>query len=389
MPQETPLYSRPDEPDHRQQLRESVADFANREATLNATRAALASGDGFSRPHWKTMADLGWTSVLVPEEAGGLAMEHADLAALHHEVGRAVLPEPLVTVPLLAMQALVLGGNERLRNEVLPDLQSGERLATLAWQGWAGALDAEAVGPMAAPAPNGWALSGRAMFVPLADHATGFVVAAKAGNGVLLAWIDRAPAIADTVTHVDGTRLATVDLNGIAVNEDVIIAGPGTGAGILNRVLDVARLAVAAQLQGVMEQAFQMTLDYMKQRVQFGKSIASFQALQHRAVNLYVQIEMARSALLRAAAALDDPQADALARAAQVSAAKSRAGDAAQQVVKECIQMHGAIGYTEECDLSLYVNRALGLSAWLGNPRAHRARWFSLQNVVKGQAHGH
>ena len=96
-----------------------------------------------------------------------------------------------------------------------------------------------------------------------------------------------------------------------------------------------------------------------------------------------------RSALLRAAATLDDPGAGWRTRGAQVSAAKSRAGDAAQLVVKECIQMHGAIGYTEECDLSLYVNRALGLSAWLGNPGVHRARWFKLRNDIGGQGHGH
>lgn len=330
------------------------------------------------------MADLGWTGILVPEAAGGLEMDYADMAALHHEAGRAVLCEPLVTVPLLSMHALVLGENEDLRNDVLPDLQAGGRLATLAWQGRAGALGSDAVGPRAEPAGDGWTLSGQALFVPLADRATGFVVAAKADDGVVLAWVDAAPVVAELAHHVDGSRMATVSLDGVSVSAGQVIAGPQAGGAILDRVLDVARLAVAAQLQGVMEQAFQMTLDYMKQRVQFGKPIASFQALQHRAVNLYVQIEMARSALLRAVAALDDPEAGAAARAMHVSAAKSRAGDAAQFVVKECIQLHGAIGYTEECDLSLYVNRALGLSAWLGNPRVHRARWFSLHKLAGG-----
>lgn len=383
------MFSRPDEPDHRQQLRDSVANFVGREATLTATRAGLACEAGFSLAHWKAMANLGWTGILVPEEAGGLAMQHADLVALHHEVGRGALVEPLVTVPLLAMQALILGGNDRLVAEIIPQLLNADRLATLAWQGKRGMLGAEGVGPLAAPVGDGWVLSGRALFVPLADQATGFVAAAKTREGVLLAWVDSAPVMVSTVPHVDGSRLATVDLEGITISPDHVIAGPVLGAEILDQVLDIARLAVSAQLQGVMEQAFQMTLDHMKQRVQFGRPIASFQALQHRAVTLYVQIEMARSALLRAAATLDDPEAGPGTRSAQVSAAKSRAGEAAQMVVKECIQMHGAIGYTEEYDLSLYVKRALGLSAWLGNPGAHRARWFKLRNDFGGQGHGH
>ncbi|REG27485.1 alkylation response protein AidB-like acyl-CoA dehydrogenase [Paracoccus versutus] len=382
------MFSRPEEPDHRQQLRESVADFANREATLAATRAGLATQAGFSHERWKTMAELGWTGILVPEDDGGLAMEHADLAALHHEAGRAALPEPLVCVGILAMQALVLGGNQALKDRLLPGLMGGDLLATLAWQGRAGAMGSGAVGPKAAPEGEGWTLSGQALFVPLAQEVGGYAVAADTGAGILLAWIDQSPKVVQTTAHTDGSRQSTVDLDGVKVDPGAVIAFPDRGAAILDQLLDIARLAVAAQLQGVMEAAFQMTLDYMKQRVQFGKPIASFQAIQHRAVNLYVHIEMARSALLRAAAAMDDPHADAASRAAHVSAAKSRAGDAAQLVVKECIQLHGAIGYTEECDLSLYVNRALALAAWLGNPRAHRARWFELHNAG-GQANGH
>lgn len=369
------MFSRPDEPDHRRQLRDSVADFASRDGALSQTRAAKAQDGGFSPARWKTMADLGWASLLAPEEAGGLGMDHGDLAALHHEAGRAALPEPLVAVPLLAAQALVLGGNQALKDDVLPDLLAGDRLATLAWQGRAGAMGSEAVGPKAAPAGEGWTLAGQALFVPLAAQAGGYAVAADTGAGILLAWVDQPPKVVQTTLHTDGTPLSTVDLTGVAVQRSDLIAPPDAGAAVLDRVLDTARLAVAAQLLGVAEATFQMTLDYLKQRVQFGKAIASFQAVQHRAVNLYVQIEMARSALLRAAAALDagtDP-------AAEVSAAKARCGEVAQTVAREAIQLHGAIGYTEECDLSLYVNRALALSVWLGTPRAHRARWFSLQ----------
>ncbi|MDR5655462.1 acyl-CoA dehydrogenase family protein [Ruixingdingia sedimenti] len=372
------MFAPPEDPGHRRQLRDSVTDLARRAAPPAAIRTALAADPGFCPVRWRQMADLGWTAVLLPEDAGGLGMAHADLAALHQEAGRAALPEPLVAVPLLAMQALARGDNADLRDAVLPGLMAGEVFATLAWQGRAGALGAGAVGPRAVRAGAGWHLSGQALFVPLADVSSGHVVAADTGAGVLLAWVGAKPAVVAETRQVDGARMATITLDGVEIGPEAVIAGPETGAAVLDHILDTARLAVAAELLGGMERAFEMTLDHLKTRVQFGQPLAAFQALQHRAVGLFVQIEIARSALLRAVAVCDDADAAPGARVAAVSAAKARCGEVAQAVARECIQMSGAIGYTAEYDLSLYVNRALAGAAWLGNPRAHRARWFDL-----------
>jgi alkylation response protein AidB-like acyl-CoA dehydrogenase len=382
------LFSIPEEPDHRRQLRASVGDFIARDAAPKAVRAALASADGFSRERWRKMAELGWTALLIPEEAGGLSLTHADMAALHQEVGRASLPEPLIVVPLLAARLLAAGENKALRENVLPRLLSGEAIATLAWQRGSGSLGAGDIGPTATSVEGGFRLSGSAAFVPLADCTDGTIVAARCPEGVLLAWLDDVPGVRVVTRHADGSRQATVTFDGLKVAADTMIAGPADGARLLEEALDTARLAMSAELLGLAEQAFTMTLDFLKQRNQFGRPLAAFQALQHRCVDLYIQIELARSSLLRAVALFETPSTDNQ-RAAGVSAAKSRCGDAALLVAKECIQFHGAIGYTDEYDLSLYVKRMLALSAWLGNPRAHRSRWYRLQQAAGASFNGH
>ncbi len=366
------------EPEHRRQLRDSVADFAQRRADAKAVRAAIASAEGFSRERWKAMADLGWTALSLPERMGGLGLGHGELAALHHEVGKAALPEPLAVVPILAAQALARGDGEALRARALPGLISGETIATLAWQGAPGALGGEGVGPQAVETGAGWTLSGSALFTPCAASAEALVVAARAASGVALFWLDGKPTVVEERRLADGSTQASASFEGVSLAADALVAGPERGAEILESVLDAARLAASAELLGLTERAFDMTMQHLKTRRQFGASIGSFQALQHRAVDHYIRIELARSALDRAARAMDGG-APAVERACEVSAAKARCGETARDVVKDCIQMHGAIGYTAECDLSLYVNRILVLSSWLGAARAHRARWAALR----------
>lgn len=378
------MFSAIDEPDHRRQLRETVASFAAREAGAKQIRTSLQATGAFDAVRWRTMADLGWLALLVPEQLGGIGLEIGDLAAFHHEIGRAALRDPLIEVPLLTMQALALSSNRDLADAVLPDLISGEKVATLAWQGRAGALIAADVGPQARKEGEGWVLSGTATFVPLATNADAAVVAARTADGVALFWIEALPAPTGSVVQADGSMRSTFDFSGLRVPAGHLIAGDDAGAGILDKVLDTARLGICAQLLGAMEQAFTMTVEHLKTRNQFGKPLASFQALQHRSVDMYVLIEMARSALMRAERELASGAVDA---AAAISAAKSRCADAAMRVTRECIQLHGAIGYTEEYDLSLYVTRILTLAAQLGNARAHRARWFSTK--VTGVSHAY
>ncbi|MBL8589269.1 MAG: acyl-CoA/acyl-ACP dehydrogenase [Methylobacteriaceae bacterium] len=366
------------EPEHRRQLRDSAADFLRRRCDAKAVRAAIETVDGFSRERWKAMADLGWTALLLPEKAGGLGLGFGDVAALHHEVGKAAAPEPLAVVSLLVAQAVARGCEGALREPVLNRLASGDVIATLAWQAAPGALGSDRVGPHAVRSGSSWRLAGRALFAPFAARADGLVVAARVASGVALFWLDGAPPVLEDRRLADGSTQASLSFDGVHLGTDALIAGPESGADILDGVLDTARLAASAELLGLAERAFAMTMEHLKTRRQFGAPIGSFQALQHRAVDHYIRIELARSALERAARVMDCGAA-AAERGAEVSAAKARCGDTARDVARDCIQMHGAIGYTAECDLSLYVNRILVLSTWLGAARAHRDRWAALR----------
>lgn len=371
---EIQMFSTIDEPDHRRQLRESVADFATRGATRSQIRASLARDGAFDRDRWRAMANLGWLGLQVPVDMGGIGLDVTDLSAFHQEIGRAALRDPLIEVAVQAMQALTEGTNRTLAETLLPALIEANLLCSLAWQDGATAMGARDVGPRARAEGDNWILSGQARLVPLASKVDAAVVAATTDTGVVLLWVEPLPAATDVALQADGSDLSVLAFDDLAVPRDKMIAGPGHGARILERVLDVARLATSAQLLGAMEQVFVMTTEHLKTRVQFGRPLADFQALQHRAVDLFVQIEIARSALIRAEQALEG--AEPTSAAAMVSAAKSRCSDAAMRIVREAIQLHGAIGYTEEHDLSLYVTRVLTLSARLGNARAHRARWL-------------
>lgn len=376
------MFMQSDEPEHRRQFRDSVTDFAADRATPRDLRTERGGDINFSSARYQALAELGCSSILLPEAFGGLELEHGDLVALHHELGRAALTEPFAIVPLMVAQTLACGSNPALAAEMIPDLVAAERLASFAWQAAAGGVRTTDIGPVATADAEGWQLTGQAVFAPLATVATALVVAARCEDGVALFWLDEMPAVSDLRSFSDGSKQGTVCFDGTRVGADALIAGPQDGARLLQAALDRGRLAASAELLGLMERALEMTLEHLRQREQFGKPIGSFQALQHRAVNLYIQIELTRSAVNRAARAMDSG-AEGSASTAQVSAAKSRAGDAAQLIARECVQMHGAIGYTTEYDLSLYVNRMLFLSAWLGNARAHRGVWLDHQAEAK------
>lgn len=375
------MFKTVEEPEHRQQLRESVIDFIRREVDGRGIREGAASEGGFSADRWRTIAELGWIALLVPEDFGGLGLELGDAVALHHELGRGALTEPLIPVGALGARALVLGDNVELKKKILPRLVSGDMLATLAWQDGEGAKGAGEVGPTAQRNGNGWTLSGKADFVPLAPVADGFVVAARCDDGILLGWLDDRDALEiEAAEMADGSKLGHVRLKDAALPEDAVVAPPAEGARLLEEALDTGRMTICAELLGAMEQLLEMTLEYLRQRVQFDKPIGSFQVLQHRAVDLYTHIEMSRSALLRAVAAHENG-AEGTRKAAETSAAKSRCADAALFVIKQSIQMHGAIAYTEEFDLSLYIRRVLHLAAFLGNSATHRGRYAELTGL--------
>ena len=365
--------------DHRALLADSVSDFAARGTDIARVRRLRGTDGEYDRAVWKKMAELGWLGILVPEKHGGLGLGLAEMAIVARGLARALVPEPLTATAVLAATALAAGENEALKREELPRLVSGDSLPALAWQEEAGVLDPFATRTRAVPFEGGFRLSGVKRFIPGAAQADAFLVSAQADSGLVLLWLprDTAGARLEQEHLADGRSFGTLTLRDALVPKGRVVAGGAAAAEALARAFDHGSAIAAAELAGVMDRALEMTLDYLRTRVQFGKPIGAFQALQHRAVDLYIHKELA-NAVLDEALALLDRAPDAAARAALASRVKARCADAALKITRETIQLHGAIGFTDEYDAGLYLKRALTLSAWLGHPNWHRRRYARL-----------
>jgi alkylation response protein AidB-like acyl-CoA dehydrogenase len=359
-------------------LRDSAADFA----TLDAARVRRlrATDPGFERSRWREMGEMGWLGILIPEELGGLGLELDAAMIIAEQLGRALYPEPYSASAVTATQALLHGDNDALKQRLLPRLAAGEIIAGLAWQDARGGLDPEQCAVRARAQGGKLLLEGSSRFVcpPGAD---GFIVAAQAAQGLELHWIERAAAglACEPELRADGSASALLRFDALAVSADTRVATAANARAALQLALDHATLSASAELLGVMDCALEMTLEYLRTRVQFGKPIGSFQALQHRAVDMYIQKELSRATLSAALATVMAPECTPDQRTAAASSAKARATQAALAICKEALQMHGAIGYTDEYDLGLYFNRALVLSAWMGNAAMHRSRYAALE----------
>ena len=363
----------------RRMLCESAADFVSRADLAKAVRDWRGKEPGFDRARWQEMADLGWTGIRIPEESGGSGLSVADAAALLTETGRGLGPEPLTAVAILAARCIVEGGEPAACAALLPGIADGSKIVVAAIADKAGQISASEISATATPDGDGARLSGTKLYVSGAAGADGFIVAARAPQGVGLYHVarDATGVTLDVRPYTDGTFCGTLRLDNVSIGAADIVAKPGRGEAALNAALEEARVCASAEMLGLMRQAHAMTLDYLRTRKQFGKAIGSFQALQHRAVDLFVEIELTRSAIDRAVRTLDSSN-DPRERALAASACKARASDSALHVAREAIQMHGAIGYTDEHDIGLFVRRALVLSAWLGNAGAHRRRYETL-----------
>ena len=364
-------------------LRDAAADYIGRTDVGANVRAWRKTPPGYDRARWREMAELGWVGVCAPEESGGAGLGLADAAALLSETGRGIGPEPLSAVAILAVRAICGGDNAAAKSELLPSICDGSRVVAVAWQERAGAMSADECTTKAELSDGKFVLTGEKDFVHAASGADGFLISARTRDGVGLfyAAADAKGLSVDVRWFTDGTSCGRLRLAGVETPADQVVVAPGRGAAALDAALDETRVAASAEMLGGMRASLDMTLDYLRQRKQFGKAIGSFQALQHRAVDLYVQTELARSAIDRAVRILAS-DADAREKALAASACKARVSDGALLIAKEAIQMHGAIGYTDEHNIGLYVRRALKLSAWLGNASQHRKRYAALSPAL-------
>lgn len=376
-----------DDNSHAALLAQSVGDFVKRGADLPRVRALAQTHAEFDRAQWRQLAELGWLGVLAPDSCGGLGLGLTEAAIVAEGLGRALTPEPYTAVAVLAARTLEHAADTPLRHELLSGLVSGDRVPVVACHEQADDVTAACIATTAIPFEGGFRVSGQKQFVIGAAGADGYIISAQADSEMQLLWLPRDAAGCATgfVALADGRSYGTVTLQDAVVSRDHVLASGKAARAALNRALDHAAAIVSAELVGVMKCAHEMSLDYMKTRVQFGKAIGSFQVLQHRAVDLHIQQELADAVLREVVAQLDAAPDDST-RALLASRAKSRCAEAALAITRAAIQFHGAIGFTEDCDVGLYVKRAMTLSAWLGNGRAHRVRYAQLAAQITREA---
>lgn len=370
--------SRVDRTDERRLLKDSVAGFVARSKGASRVRVLRGHSPSFDRSIWGEMAELGWLGVTLPDRYGGLGLSLSEMAVIAEGLGGAVAPEPVIEAATLAAGALCHAGGA-VAEDLLPRVVAGEIIPALAWQESDGSFDPESVATSVQTTQGRTRLNGVKAFVPHADAADGFVVSARSEQGLALYWVPADSQGVSVSLHplATGATVGRVTFKQLEVNDDHRIGAGHAAVRALSIAIDEATAMASAALVGLMSKALDMTLEYLKTRVQFGKPIGSFQALQHRSVDLYIQKALSQVALGEALVACGDGTDSPASRGA-ASRAKARCSDAALLICREAVQMHGAIGYTDEYDLGLYLNRALVLSAWLGNSAHHRRRYATI-----------
>jgi len=365
-------------------LRDAARTWTQEKSPVSAFRKVrdAAAPLAFDPAAFTEMAQMGWTGVIIPEEYGGSDFGWLSLGLILEETGRTLTASPILA-SATAAGAILLGGTGAQKESWLPKIASGEVVGALAVE----------EGPHHAPSKvavtakksgAGWTLDGAKTFV-LEGMAAGLLVVSartsgKAGDedGISLFLV---PGDAKGVTRqalklADSRGAANVTFAGVEVGAEALLGEAGKGFPLLEKTLDRARAALAAEMLGSAVQAFETTLDYLKTRVQFGQVIGSFQALQHRAAKMFTDLELSRSCVEAALTAIDNDAADV---AELVSLAKAKMGDTLHLVSNEMVQMHGGIGMTDEHDAGLYLKRARAQEAAFGGQAWHRDRYARLQ----------
>ncbi len=335
-------------------LKSTAREFVLEHAPVKELRKLRDAQDpvGFSRALWMQMGELGWAGIVLPEDLGGAGLGFAELGIVLEECGRTLAATPLVSTTLLAGNALLLGGNEMQKKEILPAVAKAERVLALALQ--EGAHHAPyAVATRAEASSNGYRLTGVKTFVLDGHVADQLVVVARTAgaagdrDGLSLFLVPKSArglSIVRTIM-VDGRNAANVTLDGVEVERSALIGGAGRGADVLDPTLDRATIGLCAEMLGTLAEAFERTIKYLKDRKQFGVPIGSFQALKHRAANMFVEVELSRSIVLDALRAIDENRSDVPQLASIV---KARLSDAVHLVGNESVQMFGGIVVTDE-----------------------------------------
>ncbi|MET3380289.1 MULTISPECIES: acyl-CoA dehydrogenase [Variovorax] len=370
-------------------VRESALDYFVRSRAIQRRRACMEQPGADEAEGWGGIAALGWPGMLAPESAGGLALGLDGAAEILRAAGEHVAPEPLLAVAGLSALLLARLGTPGA-DALLAELVAGRSLPALAWQESAGDLSAVplACGCEVRPGHTGGVLlQGEKLMVLPGAAASGWLVSARGEDDAVLLWVRRGTeGVTETlVPLVDGSQASNLRFEQVALPPGAVLAEGPAAQDALRHALAAGQILQSAELLGAGQAMLAQTLAYLRTRSQFGKPIGSFQALQHRCVDMFIHLEVAQATLNEVLAlAAQGLPADRI--EAEASRVNARCTAAALQASRASVQLHGAIGYTQECDLSLFYKRVLCLSAWLGNVSAHQRRHASLSGYAEATA---
>jgi alkylation response protein AidB-like acyl-CoA dehydrogenase len=356
--------------EEQEELRKSVRRFLDDKSPESEVRRLMETTEGYDPAVWSQMAQqLGLQGLAIPEEYGGSGYSYVELIVVLEEMGRSLLCAPYFSTVGLAANALLASGDDQAKKDLLPGIASGETIATVAFTEDSGRWDEEGITATATRSGDGWTLDGHKMFVIDGHVANLIIVAARTDGGVsLFAVQGDAPGLTRTpLSTMDQTRKqARLELSGTPAR---LIGTEGQGWSVLSKMLDLAAVALAAEQVGGAQRVLDMSVEYAKVRVQFGRPIGSFQAIKHKCADMLLEVESAKSAAYYAgwAAAEDNDELPVVA-----SLAKAYCSDAYFHSAAENIQIHGGIGFTWEHPAHLYFKRAKSSELLLGDPTYHR-----------------
>lgn len=359
-------------------LKESARDFLKEHSPVSALRTLRDNRDatGYDKVVWQQMVEVGWACLTFPEEYGGLDFGYVGLGQVLEEMGKTLTASPMMSTVILCGTAINLGGNVLQKEALLPAIAEGNLVMALAIDEGRH-FNPKNIATTGIDTGDGYVINGRKTFVLDGHVADKFIVVAKVNDGTTLFIVD-ANTVGITINRrimTDSRNAAKVRFENVKVGYDAVL-GEVSGAGkILEQALDIANICLATEMYGTMKEAFDRTLDYIRTRQQFGVSIGSFQGLQHRAADMYCEIELCKSMVLSALNAIDTKDARVPMMA---SATKAKVCQTIKTVSNEAIQMHGGIGMTDDEEIGFFLKRARMAQQTLGDYNYHLDRFATL-----------
>jgi alkylation response protein AidB-like acyl-CoA dehydrogenase len=364
--------------DEQQELLKNFArDFLEKECPESLVREMEEDEKGYSPELWKKMAEQGWMGLIIPEEYGGTGMNLCELVVLLEEFGRALVPGPYISTVVLGATPIMEAGSEQQKQYMLPKIAAGETIMTLALTEPSAKWDAEGVQLEAKKSGSDYVLNGVKLFVPDAHVTDRMIVAARTSSGknpedgVTLFFVDsKADGISyEVLKTIAADKQCEVTFKDVKIPADWVLGEVDKGWPVVERVKKVATVAACAYLVGLAQMDFDVTLNYAKERVQFGRPIGSFQAIQHKLADAVIDVDGSRFITYKAAWSLQEGEEDA---DLMVSMAKAWTSDASRRVVAQGQQIHGGIGFTKEYKIQLYFRRQKWMELMWGDADYHR-----------------